>query len=100
MGKEASRSCARLLVAAMLHYEPVVRKVALKSAIGCVGENPSLAGAFILALQEFLANAPSYPVNADSRCIAELEHPTTSSHAMLTSAQTSPQSLKMLPATE
>jgi len=65
VGKEASQSCARLLVAAMLHYEPVVRKVALKSTIGCMGEDPSLAGAFILALQDFLAKAPSYPVIAD-----------------------------------
>ena len=62
IGQEASQSCTRLLVTALLHHEPSVQRVAQKSASHCVETSVSLADGFIRALQDLLANPSSYLV--------------------------------------
>lgn len=62
LGNDATRDAARLLVASLLHYASLVRRVAKKSTQDCVTDASPLAGSFIAALQEYLAAAPSGPV--------------------------------------
>lgn len=74
IGQEASQSCARLLVTALLHHEPSVRRVAQKSASHCVDTSVSLADGFIKALQDLLASPSSYQVTPRKCCTGNCLH--------------------------